>query len=223
MLLQIENLTFGWLDTPLLNLVNCSVDRGYIVQLTGENGSGKTTLLKLIAGMIPHFERGNILRGDILFNDKSVLEYPPKSFFPWIGFVPGKNIDFFLFTENMTDEISFVSSVLKFDRKTIDARQRDFFNFFQGLEHDVKLPFKEMDFSQKVLSLTFIYFLQDAVLYLFDEVLNRFSVDELNQWHDFFEFLAMKKKAIIHIDHQIAIRGNQQWSLSQGNLVTHHA
>ncbi len=223
MLLQIENLTFGWLDTPLLNLVNCSMDRGDIVQLTGENGSGKTTLLKLIAGMIPHFERGNVLHGNILFNDKAVFENPPKSFFPWIGFVPGKNLDFFLFSENMTDEVTFVSSVLKIDRKTIDARQHDFFNLFQGFKHIVKLPFKEMELSQKVLSLTFIYFLQNAVLYLFDEVLNRFSIDELNQWHDFFEFLAMKNKAILHIDHQIAVRGNRQWSLLQGNLMVHHA
>ena len=222
MQLSIKNLTFGWNKTPLFQDVQCSLNKADVVQLVGENGAGKTTLLKLISGMIPHFERGQMLRGNIFIRNKSVFENAPKSFFPLIAFVPGKNIDFFLVTENLKDEILFTSSVLKLNQQKIDARLNDFFNIFPGFKNNLNLPFAHMDFSQKVLSLTFIYRLQNATLFLFDEVMNRFSISELHQWQDFLASLKHANKSVIYIDHQTTDKGYCQWSLSNGKLVTYY-
>ena len=42
----IENLSFHYTGTPVLNQVNLEVKDGDYAILTGENGSGKSTLLK---------------------------------------------------------------------------------------------------------------------------------------------------------------------------------
>ena len=49
----IENLSFHYTGTPVLDQVNLEVKDGDYAILTGENGSGKSTFLKLL----PHSER----------------------------------------------------------------------------------------------------------------------------------------------------------------------
>jgi branched-chain amino acid transport system ATP-binding protein len=56
--------------------VDLTVSQGGIVALLGPNGAGKTTLLKAIAGMLP-FEQGDIVEGDILFENISLANKHP--------------------------------------------------------------------------------------------------------------------------------------------------
>ena len=46
----IENLSFHYTGTPVLEQVNLEVKDGDYAILTGENGSGKSTFLKLLLG-----------------------------------------------------------------------------------------------------------------------------------------------------------------------------
>ena len=52
MILQIENGKFQYLDIPILDSVNISVDKQDKIGLIGENGAGKTTLLKILLSEI---------------------------------------------------------------------------------------------------------------------------------------------------------------------------
>jgi iron complex transport system ATP-binding protein len=49
-LLQADDVTFGYGDTPVVHGVSLAVPTGGLVGLIGPNGSGKTTLLRLLAG-----------------------------------------------------------------------------------------------------------------------------------------------------------------------------
>lgn len=67
-MIEIKNIykKFGKLE--VLNNVNLSFKKGECIALIGPNGCGKTTLIKSILGMvIPS-------KGDILFNEKSILK-----------------------------------------------------------------------------------------------------------------------------------------------------
>jgi cobalamin transport system ATP-binding protein len=59
-LLDIQGITFGYGQQPLLYDVQLSVRRGEMVGLLGPNGSGKTTLLRLIGGVL-HAQSGAIV------------------------------------------------------------------------------------------------------------------------------------------------------------------
>ena len=49
-MLQADEVTFGYADTPVVHGVSVAVPAGGLVGLIGPNGSGKTTLLRLLAG-----------------------------------------------------------------------------------------------------------------------------------------------------------------------------
>jgi len=50
--LQLEKVSFAYLDATVLRNINLSVEKGEMIGLLGPNGSGKSTLLKLIAGVL---------------------------------------------------------------------------------------------------------------------------------------------------------------------------
>ena len=60
-LCRLHDVTFGYVDQPVLNGVSLTLRRGEIVALTGPNGIGKTTLAKIAAGLLTA-EQGTVER-----------------------------------------------------------------------------------------------------------------------------------------------------------------
>ncbi|MCX7115930.1 MAG: heme ABC exporter ATP-binding protein CcmA [Gammaproteobacteria bacterium] len=59
-MIEAQNLTFDYVDSPLIQNLNFTLHPGQCVQIQGKNGAGKSTLLKLVVGLIrPH--AGHIL------------------------------------------------------------------------------------------------------------------------------------------------------------------
>ena len=55
-----------------------TVAQGGIIALLGPNGAGKTTLIKAMTGMLP-FEHGEIVEGDVLFENVSLVGKHPAA------------------------------------------------------------------------------------------------------------------------------------------------
>jgi len=64
-LLEAKNLSFSYDETPLIQALSLSIERGERIALIGKNGRGKSTLLKLLAGAKEQTE-GNIKRAEAL-------------------------------------------------------------------------------------------------------------------------------------------------------------
>ncbi|MDN2567301.1 ABC transporter ATP-binding protein [Aquibium sp. A9E412] len=52
-LLDAQDIRGGYDETPILNGVGLTIDRGEIVTIAGTNGSGKSTLAKALVGLLP--------------------------------------------------------------------------------------------------------------------------------------------------------------------------
>lgn len=78
---QIDNLSFSYRDTPVLNNLSFSISQGSFFIIIGPNGSGKTTLLKLVSG-IEKYNHGTV---DVL--KKPVLSYSRRSLARKIAYV----------------------------------------------------------------------------------------------------------------------------------------
>lgn len=219
MLLSIRNLTFGWNKNILFENISCDMPDGAINQIKGENGSGKSTLLQLIAGMIPHFSRGEILQGEIFINNRPIFHHPPKDFFPAIAYVPGTLLDFYLFTENLAQEILITRAITKTSTRNTKASIEEFSTIFPMIYDLLNVPFKTMNFDEKALALTLIFYIQEPQLFLFDEVINPSSSRSMQQWMSFFDCLAAKKCSVIFINHHHPFASYPCWILKNKTLV----
>jgi len=219
-LLSIHHLTFGWEAQPIFSDVCCQLGTRDIIQLSGENGAGKTTLLQIISGMIPHFNRGKILQGEVRLKGRSIFQSSPKKFFPDIAFVPSRNLDFFLLTESLEEELVLARSILKLDDSIVAQRQQEFLAFFPQLVELQRRKFKNMDFNQKVVALTFVFYLQNASLFLFDEILNAFPSSELENWFSFFNWLSSNNCGVIFVNHNQRDQRYPQWILADKKLLS---
>ena len=69
-LLELNNLTAGYGQTPVLFDINMAVNQNDIVGLLGRNGVGKTTLLRSIIGL------NKLTKGSLSFNNKDITKAP---------------------------------------------------------------------------------------------------------------------------------------------------
>ena len=217
-MLTIKNIFFAWDKDYLFENISCQLSESEIIQIKGENGTGKTTLLQLISGMIPHFNQGKVLKGDILLNGKSLTKNSPKMFFPEIAFIPTTNIDFFLLTDCLKYEILLSFSMQNISQKIVDKKMAEFYQFFPLLKEIIDEPYERLTFNQKLLALTFVYYLQGAKIYLFDEVLNGFSKSEIETWYLFFEFLSSQNCSVAFIDHHLKSNNFKGWLLKNKKI-----
>ena len=69
-LLELNNLTAGYGQTPVLFNVDMTINKGDMVGLLGRNGVGKTTLLRSIIGL------NKLTKGSLTFNNKNITKAP---------------------------------------------------------------------------------------------------------------------------------------------------
>ena len=68
--LELNNLTAGYGQTPVLFDVDMAINQGDMVGLLGRNGVGKTTLLRSIIGL------NKLTSGSLTFDDKNITKVP---------------------------------------------------------------------------------------------------------------------------------------------------
>ena len=66
-MLKVENISFGYTKTPVLESVSFEAKTGEHISIVGESGSGKTTLLKLLYGVY------DLNQGNISWKGKPIL------------------------------------------------------------------------------------------------------------------------------------------------------
>ncbi len=81
-ILEFHDVAFSHGERSVLSGVNFAVRPGEMVALMGANGAGKTTLLRLSAGLL------RPAAGDVLFQGRSVREWPRHLFARRVALVP---------------------------------------------------------------------------------------------------------------------------------------
>ena len=73
-MLNIKNLSVETENKKILNKINLKINDGEFHVIMGQNGTGKSTLANIITGK----EGYNITNGDILFENKSIINLNPE-------------------------------------------------------------------------------------------------------------------------------------------------
>ena len=80
-MLEVKNITGGYINIPVLKDVSFTVESGQLVGLIGLNGAGKSTTIKEIIGLLTPYQ------GEILIDGKSLVQ-DAENYRKKIGFIP---------------------------------------------------------------------------------------------------------------------------------------
>ncbi len=86
-MLQVQNISFGYNEKPVLKNINFTIEKGQNIAVIGESGCGKSTLLKLIYGLY------DLDEGAISWEDKKVTG-PKFNLVPGMPFIKYLSQDF---------------------------------------------------------------------------------------------------------------------------------
>lgn len=75
-ILEVKNLYVNNRDIEILKDISFDIKKGEIIGIVGESGSGKSTLIRSLIQMMDNHEE--IVKGDVLFKDKSILNISAK-------------------------------------------------------------------------------------------------------------------------------------------------
>lgn len=101
-ILSIKNLSKQLQQTPILNNITISIQKGEIISLVGPSGGGKTTLLKCINRLI------EADTGTITYQSQNIKTIPPTQLRKNIVLVPQESI---MFPGTVKDNISLALTV----------------------------------------------------------------------------------------------------------------
>jgi zinc transport system ATP-binding protein len=92
---SMQNVVFGYSDTPCLENVNVTVLASEFVAITGPNGASKTTMLKLLLGLLKPWDGRVELGGENKANGKKlVVGYVPQQMASFNSGFPSKVLEF---------------------------------------------------------------------------------------------------------------------------------
>ncbi len=96
--INIEKMSFGYTEDPVLENISLSIKKGEKIALIGESGAGKSTLADIIIGMYTSFS-GHIHVDDELLSEKNMLSWREK-----IGYIPQS---IYLFDSTVAENVVF--------------------------------------------------------------------------------------------------------------------
>ena len=111
-MLQVKNISFTYIENPVIENISFEIAKGQNVALIGESGCGKSTLLKLMYGLY------DLDNGEIHYEDKQILG-PKYNLIPGEDYIKYLAQDFDLMPYVTVEENvgKFLSNIYKAEKK----------------------------------------------------------------------------------------------------------
>lgn len=162
--IMVEDISFSYGRTEVLNDISLSFNRGEVVSLLGPNGSGKTTLLKVLLGILKPS------RGRVLFEGMPISTVGAKRFARRVAYVP--QLHHGTFSYSVMDVVlmgrmpykGFFSSFTRHDRETAGTMLKKL-----GIAHLKHKPYTEVSGGERQLTLIARAMAQGADTFIMDE------------------------------------------------------
>ncbi|NHN42799.1 ABC transporter ATP-binding protein [Halorubellus sp. JP-L1] len=123
--LNVEDVTTGYTDVPVIKDVSLEIEDNEIVGVIGPNGAGKSTVLKVIMGYLSPWE------GSITFKGSSIAgERPSNLIKQGIGYVPQRDNVF----PDMTVDENIQMGGFTVDDDELEDRKAELYELFPRLE-----------------------------------------------------------------------------------------
>ena len=176
--IELENLTKRFGETPVVKELNLTIYPGELLTLLGPSGCGKTTTLKLISGLLSPEE------GDILFNQRSVVNIPPEDRKAVLVFQ-----DYLLFPHmTVAENISFGLTMEGKDKKVRGKRVKELLELVNLKGYEDKYPSQLSGGEKQRIALARAVAINPEVL-LMDEPLTNLDASLREEMQEFVRCL----------------------------------
>jgi energy-coupling factor transport system ATP-binding protein len=103
--IELRDIHFSYDDVAILSGVDLTLEEGELVLVSGRTGVGKSTLLGVLTGLVPRFS-GGTLSGDVLIDNVSVIDRPPRERAHVVGYV-GQDPAAGFVTDTVEEELAY--------------------------------------------------------------------------------------------------------------------
>jgi energy-coupling factor transporter ATPase len=164
--LSIENLSYAYpnAETPALNDVSLSVNKGEFVVICGPTGAGKTTFCRCILGLIPHFFGGD-MSGKVVVLDTDTRDIQPSRLAAKVGLV-FQNPEDQLIAMSVEEELAFGLENLGLPREEIKKRIDETLNLVNIKELRDRSPSELSSGQQQKVAIAAVLAMNPEILVL---------------------------------------------------------
>ena len=199
-MLSLQNLTVSFDGKSILKNINIVFKPGEVTVITGHSGTGKSSLLKAINGIIPEYNVAE-LKGDILFNGKSLLG---KTILERSRFISTvfQNPKTQFYCINSTDELAFQLENRNIDKDLI-LDKIQYYSEVLGTKKLLNKNIFELSGGEKQLIAVTTCGISENEIILFDEPSS--SLDQVAIKHLYNAIVELKKrnKIIVIVEHRL--------------------
>lgn len=218
MLLQADNITFGYSKKTILHDVSLSIRKGEIVSLLGPNGCGKTTLLKILLGLY-HSKNG----GKVRFEGQEISSIQQKTLARSIAYVPQFHRASFAYRVLdvvLMGRMPHKAFFARYNTHDVDLARKSLEKL--SILHLEERPYTEISGGERQLTLIARAMTQGAHTFIFDEPAN--GLDYGNQIRLLEELINLSREGYTFIksthfpDHALWV-ADRVIMMKQGSII----
>lgn len=181
-MLTANEICFAYSSNCVLDAVTLQMEEGRISALVGPNGVGKTTLMRVLSGLLPLQDKG-----DVEIN-KISLKHQNKEYKKQIVFMQDNSVLYHFLTGY--DHIIFIANAYGKGKKEVEQTILEL-----QIGSFVKKKVSKYSLGMKQMLLFAMAYVTDAVVYLLDEPMN--GLDHTNRKQIIEHIKALKDKGKI--------------------------
>lgn len=199
-MLNLENLTISFDGENILKNINMVFKPGEVTIITGHSGTGKSSLIKAINGIIPEYNFAK-LDGDIVFNEKSLLEMTILERSKFISTV-FQNPKTQFYCINSTEELAFQLENRGIERKLI-LDKIQYYSELLGTKELLNRNIFELSGGEKQLIAVTACGISENEIILLDEPSSSLDQTAIKHLHSAIFELKKRNKIIIIVEHRL--------------------
>lgn len=201
-MIKFDNVSFTYAEAthPALKQLSLEIKQGEVAIFCGKSGSGKSTIAKLINGLIPKVQTGDI-EGDIYLNQQSMAELSMYEISTMVGSV-FQNPKTQFYNVDTTSELAFNLENQGVPPATIMQKIEQTMNYFE-LTHLLQRNIFELSGGEKQMIACASVLISKPEIVVLDEPSSNLDMYSIKKLQQMIRYLKQQGTTVIIIDHRL--------------------
>lgn len=223
-MIKFDNVTFNYASSQEYAIKNVSlkIKRGELVVFCGKSGSGKSTITKLINGLIPKVQHGD-MTGHVYLDSRNIAEIELYQLSRMVGSV-FQNPKTQFYNVDTTSELAFNLENQGIDKEIIIEKIKTVMKRFK-IEHLLDRNIFELSGGEKQIIACASVLISNPEIIVLDEPSSNLDMYSIKKLKEMLYYLKQNGKTVVLIEHRIDYIINNADSIyymENGDIHSHY-